>query len=73
MIGNHADNKGDRAMMARLGYVLYWAGCLMTILVIALLAVHVHEMGKYENIFMLVVAGFFYVVGRACCYVLAGD
>jgi hypothetical protein len=62
-------------MLARLGNVLYWAGCLAAAIWIAVLvAVFLIEHREGTGIAIAAVAGAvpLWVAGRACLYVLAG-
>jgi hypothetical protein len=61
-------------MAERLGDVLYWAGCVLAILTIAIGVFlswgerHTWEVG----VVTFVIAVLFWLIGRACRYVLAG-
>jgi uncharacterized BrkB/YihY/UPF0761 family membrane protein len=63
-------------MAERLGHVLYWAGCVLAILVIAIGVLF--SWGETEKIawemrvIASVIAVLFWLIGRACRYVLAG-
>jgi hypothetical protein len=63
-------------MLARLGDVLYWAGCLLGILlVVAAVALYNVGTGGDKVVIPPILIGFAVVVwliGRACRYVLAG-
>jgi hypothetical protein len=61
-------------MVERLGHVLYWAGCVAAILTIAIGVFlswgerHTWEVG----VVTFVIAVLFWLIGRACRYVLVG-
>jgi hypothetical protein len=63
-------------MAVRLGYVLYWAGCLVGLVWIAFwsLAVLTHQnAGTPEYVVVFGPALAFWLTGRAVRYVLAGQ
>jgi hypothetical protein len=62
-------------MAARLGYVLYWLGCLVSIVVFVALMLMVSGRPRWpdEYAFLAVVTVAPWVVGRALRYILAGD
>jgi 4-hydroxybenzoate polyprenyltransferase len=64
-------------MAARLGKVLYWAGCVLAALIIAigvvLSSVTRAEQDWWALIVAFVVALLVWLTGRACRYVLAGN
>ena len=60
-------------MLARLGNVLYWAACLLTL--VPLLAfgwMAFDNGGIVPFVIGILIAGLIWLVGRACRYVLAG-
>jgi hypothetical protein len=61
-------------MLARLGEVLYWAGCLLAaLLVAAAIAYYNFEDIKLVELLILIgLAVIVWMIGRACRYVLAG-
>jgi hypothetical protein len=63
-------------MLARLGNVLYWAGCAFAILSVGLAVFMALSPGAYNPVSMVVFGAVIGVVlwlmGRACRYVLAG-
>ena len=63
-------------MMARLGNVLYWAGCVFAgahcCFFGALMAQHETQHAWSALVSFAVMAGIIWVLGRACRYVLAG-
>jgi hypothetical protein len=62
-------------MLARLGNVLYWLGCALACAAVALGATMVYmdnSLGAPFFLFFCAVAALFWVVGRACRYVLSG-
>ena len=63
-------------MAARLGNVLYWAGCGIALLFVALAAsqwfVAPHPNQTFVMIASLIMAAIAWLVGRAIRYVLAG-
>lgn len=63
-------------MPARLGEVIYWAGCVMAAAII-MLWVYLTSLGTGLGdvtgfLFFAVVAGVVWIIGRACRYVLSG-
>jgi hypothetical protein len=62
-------------MIARLGNVLYWTGCIFAVLIASGGALMAHNdtfnPGGILTLF-LVIAGIVWAVGRACLYILAG-
>jgi hypothetical protein len=71
------DNKqgdGRGSMLARLGNVLYWTGCLLGILLVAA-AVALYSpdyMDRVHSAIYIGLAVVVWLIGRACRYVLAG-
>jgi hypothetical protein len=67
-------------MLARLGNVLYWLGSALSILTLLIIpfggAFGLRYPFRTDDIvyivFVIIVAGLIWVVGRACRYVLAG-
>jgi hypothetical protein len=61
-------------MAARLGQVLYWAGCVLAILTIVIgVYLSWYERDAWEmRAIVFVIAALFWLIGRACRYVLAG-
>jgi hypothetical protein len=61
-------------MLERLGNVLYWTGCGAAGLtaLVGFLVVHKDHSDAGEFIFFAVVAGGFWLVGRALQYILSG-
>jgi hypothetical protein len=69
----------QRAMLARLGNVLYWAGCIFAAIIVGLgiyvfwiAEGQVRSNGVPVLIGFLVVAIAVWAIGRACRYVLSG-
>jgi hypothetical protein len=61
-------------MLARLGDVLYWAGCLLAVLLVAA-AIAYYNFGDiklFELLILIGLAVIVWMIGRACRYVLAG-
>ena len=61
-------------MLARLGDVLYWAGCLLVVLLVAAaIAYYNFEYIKLAELLIVIgLAVIVWMIGRACRYVLAG-
>lgn len=62
-------------MLARLGNVLYWLGCIVAGLIIVADGWDYYMEGTQDKgayVFIAVIALVVWVVGRACRYVLAG-
>ena len=63
-------------MAERLGHVLYWTGCVLAILTIAIgvfLSLDESNTFAWEvRVIAIVIAVLFWLIGRACRYVLAG-
>jgi hypothetical protein len=64
-------------MVARLGNVLYWVGCIAAVFVLAwCVLVWMHGASAKDmiqtGVFAIIIAGVFWGIGRACRYVLAG-
>ena len=70
------NKRGDRrgSMLARLGNVLYWTGCLLGILlVVAAVALYSDApMDRLHSAIYIGLAVVVWLIGRACRYVLAG-
>jgi hypothetical protein len=70
-------SRGGKAMLARLGYVLYWTGCGLAVLVLmGGLAFTYFAPGASTEVALALtaaVATVCWLVGRACKYVLAGE
>jgi hypothetical protein len=60
-------------MLARLGDVLYWVGCLLAVLLVAA-AIAYYNFGDIRLAELLLVIGIavIWMIARACRYVLAG-
>jgi hypothetical protein len=60
-------------MLARLGDVLYWTGCLLTALLLVAAGAYykVEDIKTAELIFLIGFAVIVWLIGRACRYVLA--
>jgi hypothetical protein len=63
-----------RQMVERLGHVLYWAGCVLAILIIVIgVYLSWYERDAWEmRVITFVVAALVWLIGRACRYLLAG-
>jgi hypothetical protein len=65
-------------MLARLGNVLYWLGCIVAVAVLSLdVALWIGESDRRSSeiglfVFVAVVAVAIWLIGRACRYVLSG-
>ena len=61
-------------MLARLGEVLYWVGCLLAVLLVAAaIAYYNFEYIKLAELLILIgLAVIVWMISRACRYVLAG-
>jgi hypothetical protein len=63
-------------MLARLGNVLYWAGCLFAVLILAAGVVALAMVGKTDGGSVLLVAfvaaALAWGIGRVCQYFLSG-
>ena len=61
-------------MLARLGDVLYWAGCLLAVLLVAAdIAYYNLEYIKLAELLLVIgIAVIVWMIARACRYVLAG-
>ena len=62
-------------MLARLGHVLYWAGCLLAVppLILGVMVLADRKPDAWMGLgFYTVVAVVIWLIGRACKYVLAG-
>jgi hypothetical protein len=57
-------------MLARLGDVLYWVGCLLAVLLVA--AATVLVLNLFELLILTGLAVIIWMISRACRYVLAG-
>jgi hypothetical protein len=57
-------------MLARLGDVLYWAGCQLAVLLVA--AATVLVLNLFELLILIGLAVIVWMISRACRYVLAG-
>jgi hypothetical protein len=64
-------------MLARLGNVLYWAGCLISIVIVGLvlygIAFGTGQGNPFIQGLLLVIAAGSWLIGRACQYVLSGN
>jgi hypothetical protein len=61
-------------MLARLGDVLYWVGCLLAALLVAA-AIAYYNFGNiklFELLILIGLAVIVWMISRACRYVLAG-
>jgi hypothetical protein len=60
-------------MLARLGDVLYWTGCLLAALLLVAAGAYykVEDIKTAELIFLIGFAVIVWLIGRACRYVLA--
>jgi hypothetical protein len=69
-----AGERVRRQMVERLGHVLYWAGCVLAILIIVIgVYLSWYERDAWEmRVITFVVAALVWLIGRACRYVLAG-
>ena len=61
-------------MLARLGDVLYWAGCLLAVLLVAAAIAYYNfeDIKLFELLILIGLAVIVWMIGRACRYVLAG-
>jgi hypothetical protein len=64
-------------MTERLGHVLYWAGCVLAILTIAIGVFLSSGFMDQSDVWLVrviafVIAVLFWLIGRGCRYVLAG-
>jgi hypothetical protein len=65
-------------MLSRLGNVLYWLGCAAAVGTIVIAAFTVISDAYFRSepliyIFPIVIALMFWLIGRACRYVLSGN
>ena len=61
-------------MLARLGDVLYWVGCLLAVLLVAAAIAYYNfeDIKLVELLILIGLAVIVWMIGRACRYVLAG-
>jgi hypothetical protein len=64
------NDASDTTIIARLGYALYWIGCIAAVVMVWVGIVNQGGMIEYE--FLAMCAVIFWGSGRLCRYVLAG-
>ena len=60
------------SLLARLGVVLYWLGCLVAVVLLIIGGATLYDHDYRAAGFIVAFGVGFWLIGRACLYVLAG-